>query len=66
MTNSLHKNPNYAFKVWELKASNLALLIFSKMFELQFVRIQAGNMTALSYIKEMGGTHNKEMIALQM
>lgn len=32
------------------------------MFQFQYVHFQVGNMTVLSYVKEMGGIHNKKMI----
>ena len=50
--------------ILELKAIHLALLTFSKMFQMKYVHFQIDNMTALSYLMKMGGTVNREMIPL--
>ena len=55
---SLHIN------VLELLAIKLALLMFSKMFNLKSIHFQVNNMSALSYLMKIGGTQNKEMIAI--
>ena len=55
---SLHIN------VLGLLAIKLALLTFSKMFNLKSIHFQVDNMSALSYLMKMGGTQNKEMIAI--
>ena len=48
----------------ELKAVHLALLTFSKAQNLKSVHIQMDNMTALSYLVKMGGTHSRELTSL--
>ena len=50
--------------VLELLSIKLALLMFSKMFNLKSVHFQVNNMSAPSYLMKMGGTQNKEMIAI--
>ena len=48
----------------ELKAVHLALLIFSKIRDMSAVHLQMDNMTALSYLVRMGGTHSKELTSI--
>ena len=52
--------------VLELKALHLALLTYTKLFQLKAIHVQIDNMTgaALSYLIKIGGTHNKDMIDL--
>ena len=53
--------------VLELLTIKLALLTFSKMFNLSLVHFQVDNMSAFSYLMKMGGgggPPNKEMIAI--
>lgn len=48
----------------ELKAINLALLTFHKMFSLKIANFQVDKATILLYLMKMGGTGNREMTAL--
>ena len=48
----------------ELKAINLALLTFHKMFSLKAAHFQVDNTTAQSCLIKMGGTGSREMTAL--
>ena len=54
---------NLHINVLELLVIKLALLTFSKMFDLKSVHFQVGNMSAFSYLK-IGGTQSKGMIAI--
>ena len=59
---SLQKS-NLHINVVELLAIKLALLTFSKMFNLESVHFQIDNMSALSCLMKKEGTQNKEIIA---
>ena len=48
----------------ELKAIDLALLTFHKMFSLKAPHFQVDNTTGLLYLMKMGGTESREMTAL--
>ena len=48
----------------ELKAVHHALLTFSKIRDMSAVHLQMDNMTALSYLVRMGGTHSKELTSI--
>ena len=50
--------------VLELLAIKLALLTFSKIFNLRSIHFQVDKMSALFYLMKMGGKQNKEMIAI--
>ena len=53
---------NLHVNVLELLAIKLALLTFSKKFNLKSVHFQVDDMIALSYLMKIEGTQNKEMI----
>ena len=48
----------------ELKAINLALIIFHKIFSLKAPHFQVDNTTTLLYLIKMGGAGSKDMTAL--
>ena len=48
----------------ELKAINLVLLTFHKMFSLKAVHFKVDNTPTLSHLMKMGGTGSREMTAL--
>lgn len=54
----------FSTHVLELKGIKLALSTFVRIFELKRVHFQIDNMTALSYLIKMGGTSNREIIAI--
>ena len=46
--------------VLELLAIKLALLTFSKMFNIKSIHFQVDNISALSYLMKMGGGYTKQ------
>ena len=50
--------------VLELEAVRLAILSFTKFKKLKSIHLRIDNMTALSYLLNMGGTQNKHLIKI--
>ena len=48
----------------ELKAVKLALLTLTKRKQVNTIHLQIDNMTALSYLLKMGGTHSQKLLIL--
>ena len=58
------QEPRLHISLLELKAINLSLLTFHKMFSMKAAHFQVGNTKALSYLMKMGGTRSRGMTAL--
>ena len=59
-----HVKKTWHINVQDLEAMKLAILLFTKLEKLNSIHLWIDNMTALSYLLNMGRTQNKHLIQI--